>query len=262
MGDQDPNSAEGTDFLLADEAAASGGHPAWQEILSAVPEEYHEALRPTLEKWDKGVSNRFQSLHSKYEPLKQYADYAPEDLEAAFNLKQAFDADPRAVWDLMAQTFNFSLEQGASGSESAVSGFDPEDFEGDPEVYQQLEATQQQLLEQQQALAELQQQQELAKAEEELDAYMTYLHDEHGDFDDDYVITLLANGVDGEEAVQRYNQIVERAGGASKPPAPVAPSVIPAGGGIPSNKIDPAKLSSSETKDLVAQILMQQNQGD
>ena len=37
MGDQDPGSDEGTDFLLADEAAAKGGHPAWQEILDAIP---------------------------------------------------------------------------------------------------------------------------------------------------------------------------------------------------------------------------------
>jgi hypothetical protein len=260
MSVQDPGSDEGTDFLLAEEAASVGGHPAWQEILNAVPEQYHEALRPTLEKWDKGVQNRFQSLHSKYEPIKQYADYSPEDLEVALNLKQAVEADPKAVWELLAQTYNFSLEQGATEGEIAMN-FDPDEFEGDPELYQQLQLTQQQLMEQQEALVALQQQQDLEKAEEELDAYMAYLHSEHGDFDDDYVVTLLANGVDGDEAVNRYQQIVQRAGGTK--PAPAAPpKVMSAGGGVPSRAIDPKALSNSDTKDLVAQMLLQAQQGE
>lgn len=263
MEDQDPDSAEGTDFLLADEAASVGGHPAWQDILNAVPEQYHEALRPTLEKWDKGVQNRFQSLHSKYEPLKQYADYTPEDLEVAINLKQAIEADPKAVYDLLAQTYNF-LEQGATDGESVMEI--PEDFDGDPQVYQQLQMTQQQLADQQATIAALQQQQELERAEEELDAYMKYLHDEHGDFDDDYVVTLLANGVDGDEAVNRYNAIVAKAGGTTSTetaPAPkTAPAVMSAGGGVPSRAIDPKSLSNSDTKDLVAQMLLQAAQGE
>jgi hypothetical protein len=253
---QDPGSDEGTEFLTAEEAAASGGHPAWQEILDAIPEQYREAVMPTLEKWDKGVSKRFQSLHSKYEPLKQYADYDPTELEIAVNLKQAIEADPKAVYDLMAQTYGLSsLEQGATGSESEEMGQQYYEEEQqpitDPAILQQLQ-------QQAEELAAIRQQQELQQAEEELDAYMTYLHDQHGEFDDDYIVTLLANGVDGEEAVQRYKSKFPEP---SAPVGPTAPKVMGAGGGVPSRAIDPNALSNNETKDLVAQMLLQAQQG-
>lgn len=260
MGDQDPGSDEGTDFLLADEAAATGGHPAWNEILEAVPEQYRDALRPTLEKWDKGVSNRFQSLHSKYEPLKPYMDADPEQLQMGLNLIRRIEEDPRAVWELMAETYNFA-EQGATEDEGAMSdlsleGLDPDSI--DPRVLQQMQA----LAEQQEQIAQAVAEQQ-ARAEEEenraqLDAYVEYLHEQHGEFDEDYVITLLANGVEGPEAVERYNSIVEKAAG--KTPPPPAPKVMPSGGGVPSRAIDPTKLSGSETKDLVAEMLLQAQQ--
>lgn len=257
MGDQDPDSAEGTDFLLADEAAAKGGHPAWQEILDSVPEEYRPALLPTLEKWDKGVANRFQSLHSQYEPFKNIGLDA-DQLEAARNLMAALEEDPRSVYDLMAQTYGFSAEQGASdnGSETvAVEDDDPVAAR-----IAALELQNQQLLAGQQQLTQAQQEQQAA---DQLDAYMEYLHNEHGDFDDDYIIGLLANGVDGDEAISRYTAIVERATGASQDNGtePVvlrtAPVVMSAGGGVPSNAIDPKTLDRSQTQDLVAQILAQ-----
>lgn len=257
MAFQDPGSDEGTEFLTAEEAAANGGHPAWQEILDAIPEQYREAITPTLEKWDKGVSKRFQSLHSKYEPLKQYADYDPQELEIAVNLKQAIEADPKAVWELLAQTYDLSLEQGASEQGSVDMGQQYyEEGEGpDPLLLQ----TQQQLAEQAAEIASLKQARELEEATEQLDAYMAYLHDEHGEFDDDYVVTLLANGVDGVEAVNRYNA---KFTAAQSQPAPVgAPKVMGAGGGVPSRAIDPNTLSNNETKDLVAQMLLQAQQG-
>lgn len=254
MGDQDPGSGEGTDFLLAEEAAANGGHPAWQEVLDAIPQEYHDALRPTLEKWDKGVANRFQSLHSKYEPLKQYealAEYDPEELQVAMQLRTALENDPRAVWDLMAQTYNFASEQGATTEEQGMTVND--DGSVDPR-YEQM------LAEQQRQIAELQARQQADEADAELDAYMSSLHtkyDEQGGFDEDFVVALLANGIDGDEAVTRYQGIVTAAAGSVGPPKPTPPVVMGSGGGVPSNNINPVSLSNSETKDLVAQMLAQ-----
>lgn len=246
MGDQDPGSDEGTDFLLADEAAAKGGHPAWQEILDAIPEEYRATVMPTLEKWDKGVQNRFQSLHSKYEPLKPYEQVDPQEIEMGLNLIRQINEDPRTVYDLMAQSFGFGNEQGASENEDQMS----EQYgEADPQTLQLLQ-------EQAERLAQLEQEREMEKYEEQLDAYMKYLHEQHGDFDDDYVVTLLANGVDGDEAVSRYNKIVETATANMSTPPP-APRVMPSGGGVPSNAIDPKTLTDGQTKDLVAQMLQQ-----
>ena len=56
-------------------------HPAWKSILDAVPAEYHDALKPTLQEWDTGVSKRFQKLHDEYEPLKRFENYEPDTVE-------------------------------------------------------------------------------------------------------------------------------------------------------------------------------------
>lgn len=250
MEDQDPGSDEGTDFLLADEAAAKGGHPAWQEILDAIPEQYREAVMPTLEKWDKGVNKRFQSLHSKYEPLKALEGYDPEQVQMGLNLLERINEDPRAVYDLMAQSFGFTSEQGVSENEESMS---EQQFETDPALMSKLTA-------QEQRLAQLEQEREMQQFQEQLDGYLAYLHEpEPGkrvEFDDDYVITLLANGVDGEEAVSRYQKIVEAATPVNNTPPP-APRIMPSGGGVPSNAIDPKTLTDGQTKDLVAQMLQQ-----
>ena len=125
-------------------------------------------------------------------------------------------------------------------------------LEPDAAVTAQLTATEQRL-------AQLEQEREMEKYQEQLDAYIAYLHEpEPGkrvEFDEDYVITLLANGVDGEEAVSRYQKIVETAAPKSAPNP--APRIMPSGGGVPSNAIDPKTLSDSQTQDLVTQILQQ-----
>ena len=144
MPNDDQDHSDGTvdEFLLAEEAAAVGGHPAWQEILNAVPPEFHEALKPTLEKWDSGVQKRFQSLHSQYDPLKEYAEYDPNLIRAGLNLIEKIEEDPRAVYELMRQTYQFeedaTREQGAN-----PVAFDEID-EQDPYA-QQLLAQQQQI---------------------------------------------------------------------------------------------------------------------
>lgn len=263
--DQDQTS-DGTveEFLLAQEAAEKGGHPAWQEILNAVPEEYHEALRPTLEKWDSGVQKRFNSLHSQYAPLKDYAEVDPQVIAAGINLINRIEEDPKAVFDLMRETYQFdvgtTVEQGAKPmSELMGTG----NFDEQDEYARQIAAQQQQLQELREQQQKLMEQAEAARMASELDAYLAHLHQEHGDFDNDYVVTLMANGVDGTEAVQRYNSLVENIRGPQaqqSPTAPPAPNVMGSGGGVPSRSVDPKSLSNGETKDLVAQLLEQANQ--
>lgn len=264
--DQD-QSSDGTveEFLLAGEAAEKGGHPAWQEILNAVPEEFHEALRPTLEKWDSGVQKRFNSLHSQYAPLKDYAEVDPQLIAAGLNLINRIEEDPKAVWDLMRDTYQFESgttgEQGAPMTVTGNGNFDEQD-----EYARQIAAQQQQLEELKQQQQRLLEEAESARMASELDAYLAHLHQEHGDFDNDYVVTLMANGVDGNEAVSRFNSLVESIRGNAEPTpesptSPSAPSVMGSGGGVPSRSVDPKSLSNSETKDLVAQLLEQTQTG-
>lgn len=248
--DQDLNSAEGT------VQEQSAGHPAWKEILDVIPEELHDVVRPTLEKWDSGVNKRFQSLHSQYEPFKQFQDIDPEALQLAVSLMQRIEDDPKGVYDLMGQTYGFVTEQQGAEPEMGTEDFDL-DEQDDPRLAQelaQLRSEQEQLRLQNEQLLQAQQNEQ---AELELEAYLEHLHDTQGDFDEDFVIALMANGIDGTQAVARFNDIISRASQQVEEAPPQAPAVMGSSGTVPSRQIDPVALSGRETKDLVAQMLEQ-----
>lgn len=263
---QDPGNegtAEGMLPVGEDSSASNGGHPAWQEIFNEVPPEFHDAIRPTLEKWEKGVNSRFQSLHSEYEPLKsfeKFQDTSPEVIETALAFMQRVEEDPEAVWKLMAETYQFQIEQGAEGmqeneGQEPQQEFNPEGV--DPAILSQM----QELMQQNQAILQRQQAQDEAAEEarlvSELDNYLDELRSTKGDFDEEFVVALMAQGIDGEEAINRYNAAVQKAAQSQGNPQPT-PVVMGGSGGVPSGGgIDPKSLNSSQTKDLVAQMLEQ-----
>ena len=47
-----------------------------------------------------------------------------------------------------------------------------------------------------------------AAAVQEFETYLGSLAEEHGEFDRDYVTALISTGIDGAEAVTKYNEIV------------------------------------------------------
>lgn len=248
----------------ADSNNGTGGHPAWQEIFNEVPPEFHDAIRPTLEKWEKGVNSRFQSLHSEYEPLKTFSkfqDTPPEIIETALAFMQRVEEDPKAVWDLMGETYQFQIEQGAEGMQEN-EGQEPQQEEFNPEgVDPAILSQMQQLMQQNQEILQRQQAQDAAAEEarliSELDTYLEELRAERGDFDEEFVVALMAQGVDGEEAVARFNTLIGNAAQSRGNPQPT-PVVMGGSGGVPSGGgIDPKSLNNSQTKDLVAQMLEQ-----
>lgn len=242
------------------------GHPAWDEILSTVPQEFHHLITPTLEKWDSGVQKKIQDLHSQIDPYREIIeDIDPEVVDMALKLAEAVQADPRAVYEQLAEAYGFdSSEQGVTEMENTV-----EDLFNDGSDTAQLAnalAEQRAMLEQlqQERQAELEaiaQAQEEAELDELLDEYIDALHQEYGDFNEDFVITLMGNGLDGEEAVKEFFSIVQEASQAQQPSeSSSAPTVLGSGGNIPSNAIDPSKLNPSQTSELVAQLLAMEDQ--
>ena len=243
------------------------GHPAWDEILSTVPPEFHHLITPTLEKWDSGVQKKIQDLHSQIDPYREIIeDIDPEVVDMALKLAEAVQADPRAVYQQLAEAYGFdSSEQGVTEMENTM-----EDLFNDGSETAQLAAA---LAEQRSMLEQLQlerqaeveafaQAQEDAQLDELLDEYIDALHEEYGDFNDDFVITLMGNGLDGEEAVQEFFSIVAEASGAQQQSSESssAPAVLGSGGNIPSSAVDPSKLNPSQTSELVAQLLAMENQ--
>lgn len=233
-----------------------GGHPAWQEILTAVPEQYHEALIPKLKGWDSGVTQRFQEIHSQYKPYKDFEPiveqgFDPDSLSQAVGLYQALTKDPESVYRSLGEAYGFIGEQ---ESES-----DDED-----EDYQIPRALQEQLNRQEQAIeimAEQLQNQTLQEQQgaqqEELDNYLEGLREEYGEFDEDYVLTKIANGTDGEVAVRQFLDLVGVV--PADIPRAQAPKVFGSSGvgsgGVPTNNPEISTMSDQDTRALVAEAL-------
>jgi hypothetical protein len=231
-----------------------GGHPAWEDILSVLPEEYQQAITPKLKEWDAGVTRRFQEIHSQYKPLKDFEPVVaqgldPDSFSQAIGLYQALNKNPQEVYDALGEAYGFS------GQESEP------DY--DVEEYRLPKSVQEQLAKQERALEymaeQMQAQQQSAQEQQqtsELDAYLVGLHSSYGEFDEDYVLTKMANGEDGEVAVRKFQEITGHH--VPKPSAPTPKILGSSGvgsGGIPTDSPEVTKLSDKDTRSLVEQAL-------
>jgi len=249
----------------------------WQTILNAVPEEYHEALRPQLEKWDKGVSRRFEKIHKEYDPYKELVEkYDSDYVGEALKIMGALQENPAATWEAIGRVYGLSPQQ-VSQAASTSSNDDDEDFDID-DLPGPIKAALEKVGLHEQVLEGLvreatnrNQAQEEAEEDAALEEYLAELREEHGDFDEDYVIALLANGMDGDDAVGQYQALVARINPTkaptpkaqpqqpqpvAQPSRPVAPKVMNSGGGIPAVPgPDVSKMSRGDTKSLIIQLL-------
>lgn len=224
----------------------------WAQYLEPLPESVRPLVEPTFKQWDADVTQRFQKVQSEYAPLKDFAPlveqgFTPDVAGQAFNLMQALNNDPEAVLRELAEAIGYDLDQGTQ--EPNDDGETPGEFV-DPRL-----ATVEQMTE---AMAEImlaqERQQQEAQENAMLDAHLAELKEKHGEFDEEYILLLMGNGLTGEQAVAKYQDLV---GKVSRPAPPVAPTLLGAGGGLPSQGVDLSNLTSSQTKDLVAQMLAQ-----
>jgi hypothetical protein len=236
----------------------SPGHPAWQEILSVIPEELHDKVLPTLQNWDAGVSRRFQKIHDEYEPYKKFEGYDPEDIEEAMGVYRALTNDPASTWETIGRVYGLSPQQ-----VSQATSDEDIDLDGLPESIRErlskidlhdqvLEYVSKQML-------EIQAAEEEAQEDQVLEELLGELHTAYGDFDEEYVVGLLAAGVDPDDAVNRFKDFTSRYQPQVQQQPSVremAPRVMSSGGGIPNTgSVDVNKLSNQDTQELITQIL-------
>lgn len=232
------------------------------DFLQRVSEEHRPIVEPYVKQWDAGVTRRFQELHSRYSPFEPFleAEIDPQDMATAWQLYDMMNTDPQYVLTMLQNAVG-EQEQGPAGT---PPGGDEDPWAGLPPALKQqwdrqsqaLEAMAQMLLQSQTQTIE---QQEDAK----LDEYLGLLHTEFGDFDEEYVITKIGQGMDADKAVEAWNQTVqayvEKRDRAGQGAGSTAPPVLSGGGGIPLGKFDPKKASAAETRDFAANLLAQAN---
>lgn len=226
----------------------------WAQYLEPLPESVRPLVEPAFREWDAATTQRFQKYSQQLEPYKAWDDTIeqfgdPQVAQQAFALMQALNDDPAKVYQAIAENYGFG-DQGNAEPEYPDENapyVDPE-FAS---VKQMTEAMAQIMLADQQARDE-------ANEDAELDEHLSTLTEAHGEFDQEYVLGLMQIGYSGEQAVEKYlavmGQIQQRVTG------PPAPTILGSGGGLPSEAVDPASMSSKDTKALVAQMLAQASQ--
>lgn len=236
-----------------------GPNPAWNDVLSVIPEQFHNTITPHFQKWDQAAQAKIEAANNS---LKEFEAYKPfvehginaQEVEQGLRLMYEINNNPENVYNALQNAYKFGQSSPVANAEGAEEegeeelGIDPEIAEKLSQHDGLLQAVSQIVLNEQQA-------KQNAAADAALDKEIEALKAAHGEFDEDYVLTKMLNGTPAEDAVKAYQSLVQ-----SLTPKPFAPNVLGSsngGNGVPSNAIDPTKLSGKETRDLVAQMLAQ-----
>jgi len=111
-----------SDTQESGQAESPNINPAWNELLSAVPQEFHNHLLGGLDKWDRGVQNRFQKVQQDYAPLKAYEEFAklnvaPTDINEAMQIRHAMQNDPASLYKWLQDSYPQLAGQNGQGQE-------------------------------------------------------------------------------------------------------------------------------------------------
>lgn len=214
---------------------------SWNDVVSALPEDRRSELAP-----------RIKERIDAYKPLEAWKDLqtsgiTPEFASTAVSLYSVIENNPRQVYDTLATHLGITPAQAKEAVETMQEVTD----EDDPRIatlQQQVDTLAQIALAQRQQTAA---EQMAAEQEAALSKELEDLTKKYGEIDEDEILMrMLHKNVTAEQAYQEYaNKVSELR---KRTPAP---RLIGQGGVVPRNAIDPTKLDSAGTKDLVAQMM-------
>lgn len=229
----------------------TGINPSWNDVLNYVPEDKRNEVIPKLQEWDKN----YQKVQSEIAPWKDFISSGvdPETAQFSLNVLSTLEANPRMIYEALGnhlgitpgQAKELVEDQGLLEAEKQLNKQTKE--LDDPRLTK--------LQEQTDAMARIllarREEEAVAAEEAALDEELSALRDKYGEYDEEYVLAKMHAGMDSEEAVKAYIEHEE----AILRRRPVAPRILGGGGQIPSPAIDPGKLDSKGTKELIVQML-------
>jgi hypothetical protein len=275
----------GADQSAGGTSGATNG--AWNELLGAIPREFHPVITPHLQKWE----SNYGQLAQQYAPWKKaFADKGstPEELSQAQQLYTLVNQNPQLVYERLAQhlqelrasqpgyqepqvDYNQQPQYQEMGQEPGY-GYAGEQQDGqdtfqDPrlaQMYQQVQQMNEYLqyqsaqMQQQQAVAE--QEQLTSSYEQQMDTGIRQIlaRDPQADVNDllQRALVQVAQGADPdlERAYAEQQQFVQRIRSMPMNSAN-APRVMPTGGGLPPTIDNSRPRSNAEKADRVRQLL-------
>lgn len=242
-----------------------GGNPAWDEFYNAIPEDYREEVQPhvapVLEKWDQNVQKRFET----YKPYEKYINEKvdPQVMDYAMNLLDTLN-DKDGALEVFNQLGQYLEKEGLIGQEEdqdTKTGDDGIDWDDvPPALKKQIEQLQSGFS----TLAEAQLHEAQAKKEAQedaaLEAELKSLRDKYGDYDEDWVLAKMINGMEPEQAVKSYTEWLDKTLKERNRPN-TGFKALGSGGDFPSGmgQFDPKKATAKQVQDMITQKLMDLN---
>lgn len=239
-----------------------GPNPAWNDVLSVIPEQFHSAITPHFQKWDQAANARIESVNQQYADYKPFVDHSigRDQLEQGLRLMQMINDNPQQVYEALAQSLGVQQQPSneSNPNDSATGNENQQQYELPPD-YATLKQGVEKMAE---MMMQQQREREEAVAEANLDRELKSIREKYGDFNEAHFLPYLSNAVErnltpmqaAESFFAMRDEIIK-----GSQQAPYAPKILGSnsgnGAGLPSNKIDVSKLSRGETKNLVVEYL-------
>jgi hypothetical protein len=250
-------------------------NPAWSDVLGLIPETMHSQITPHFQKWDQNYQQSVQKVHSQYEPWKPFIDGGvdPANVDFSLGLMNAISTNPQEVMTALQEWIDSDGEEGFDqGDQSGQQGqFDQtQQNQGQSEFDITQHPKFQEMEEALQTMAQLmlgeREKEQSAQQDQELEDAFASLKQEHGEFDEKYVLgVVMSSGQedfdmsDLQAAVKQYQELEQNILSGKRQPGP---PVLGSGGAFPNSTPDARKLGSKDTKNLVAQMLSQAKQSN
>lgn len=204
------------------------------QFLNNVPEEDRRIVEKYIKDWDAGVTKKFQSYADQ---LKEYTEFGdPQQIQTAMILLQELSENPV---EFVSRTQEY-INENPDLFKEFMQMDEEEQNEVIEAVGQEDDFTAQQLADLQQQIAEMKEEQTTTEQMKMLDAAIEEWHDEHGSFNEEYVLLKISQGMEPEDAIASWNETVSEFIDSRKGPS--APKLLPGQGGTPLDQVDKAKL--------------------
>lgn len=232
------------------------------EFLQQVPEAQRPLIEPHIKKWDAGVTKRFQELHSQYQPYKEIgAD--PEQLQQAWALAQALEQRPEEIYQVLKDYYENGEGAQQQGLQPQPPGAQEEEVYSQlpPEIVQRLDRNDRMLEQMAQYILNSRQKESEAAEDAELDETFSSLRESHGDFDEDWVLVKISQGMDPAQAVQSWQSMIQQQINAASGAGEGLPPILGGGGSLPAETLNIKDMPRNKVKELVAGLVSSVNQG-
>lgn len=181
-------------------------------------------------------------------------------------VNSALMADPIAFHNTLQETINELRAEGfldveiddALGTNLAEEGDQQEYYDGSQQQdqndpYAKIAQLEQMITKLSSDFQGNQQAQQDAQDMKQLDDLMQNLHTEHGAFDDEFFLVQLQKGMTPEQAIEKWNNLVDGAVNSQTRRTP--PILMGGAGNVPGGQVDPSKLSAEDRiKFMTAQL--------